>query len=327
MMKLFIYGFREDERLYFENSKAQYQFTYDVCYEKATLTNAHLAAGYDCISILSTPFPKALIEAFVHLGITYISTRTVGYDHIDIEAAKALGMHVGNVTYAPEGVAEYTMMLMLMALRKMKLILASMAVQDYSFDGVRGSNLNEKTIGIIGCGNIAQALIRLLSGFNCRILVYSRTEKAAMKPYATFCRFAQIVNESDVISLHLPLSQETHHLINRDAFQKMKQGVTIINTSRGALIDSMALIEAIENGKVGAAALDVVEQETGVYYHDCKARILKQREIALLNSYPNVIMTPHLAWLSEESISEMVLHSIQSCYHYMHGEPNPWQIC
>lgn len=325
-MKIFVYGYREEEMAYFEECKKQYGLEIAICPHKPTKDNIHLAKGYLCISMLSTPMPKELIEQLYENGTRFISTRTVGYDHIDLQTAKHIGMYIGNATYAPESVADYTIMLMLMALRNMKLIMKSSEIQDYSFRGVQGRNLKGKTVGVIGTGSIGKTVIRHLQGFDCKLLAYSRHEEEDIKAIATYVDLLTLYKESDIITLHVPLSEETHHLINQNSISLMKDGVVMINTARGGLIDNKALIQAIEDHKVSAAALDVVEGETGIYYNNRKASVLNQREMAILQSFPNVIMSPHMAFLTDDSNHDMVVHSMMSCVAFMKGMENPWLI-
>lgn len=325
-MDVFVYGYRKEEAAYFEECANRYSLTVGYSQQRATLDNAELAAGYTCISVLSTPMPKEVIKKLYEQGIRYISTRTVGYDHIDLNAARQIGMHIGNATYAPESVADYTIMLILMTLRKMKLIMKSAEVQDYSFDGVQGRNLKGKTLGVIGTGNIGQTLIRHIAGFDCKILAYNRHPKKEMEAYANYVDLDTLYQKSDIITLHLPMTEEHRHMINQEAIHKMKDGVVIINTSRGALIDNEALIDAVEAGKVSGAALDVVEGETGIFYNDRKADVLTQRSMAILNAFPNVILSPHMAFLTDDSNRDMVTHSMQSCKAFIKGEQDPWRI-
>lgn len=323
-MRLFVYGFREEEKPYFDQYCKQYGITYDACKARPKMENAHLAKGYTCISILSTKVDRDLIKRFKEFGVAFISTRTIGYEHIDNKAARDYDIRYGNVQYASHTVANYTVMIMMMALRKVKLIMQSANVQDYSFTGVLGQNLQGKTVGIIGCGSIGQMLIKNLQGFDCEILVYSRNIKPI--DHVQFVTFDELCKRSDVITLHLPLHEETYHILDQKAFSRMKDGVTIVNTARGGLLDSKALIEAVESGKVGAAALDVLEDEGGIYYNNCKSKVITHREMAILNAFPNVILLPHMAWLSDDAIGEMVECSVKSCYAYMKKADNPWEI-
>lgn len=325
-MKVFVYGYRKEEEVYIQTCAKQLHVEIACSKEQPTLENAHLCQGCECISILSTPVDANLLERFQEYGVRFISTRTIGYDHIDLEAAKRFGIHIGNATYAPQSVADYTIMLILMTLRKMKLIMQSACVQDYSFRNVMGQNLKGKTIGVIGTGAIGQTLIRHIAGFECKILAYNPHEREAMKPFVQYVDMDTLLANSDIITLHVPLQDSTYHLLDDAAFAKMKDGVVIINTARGPLIDNAALIHAIETHKVGGAALDVVEGETGIYYNERKGDILTQHDMAILNSYPNVLMTPHMAFLTEDSCRDMAIHSITSCSLFMQGEDNPWLL-
>lgn len=325
-MRVFIYGYRKEEEPYFSICKEKYNLELGICEKRPELNNADLAKGYECISVLSTPMPAELIQKFYENGVRFISTRTVGYDHIDLKAAQTVGMSIGNATYAPESVADYTIMLILMTLRKMKLIMKASEVQDYSFEGVQGRNLKGKTLGVIGTGNIGQTLIRHISGFGCRIIAYNRHPKKEMENLLTYVDLDTLYKESDIITLHLPLTEEHYHMIDHKAIQKMKDGVVIVNTSRGGLIDNEALIEAIESEKISGVALDVVEGETGIFYNDRKASILKQHHMSILNAFPNVILSPHMAFLTDDSNRDMVVHSMQSCVAFLEHKDNPWQI-
>lgn len=325
-MRVFVYGHQREEEVFFDMCRKKFNMEIMSTHERPTLGNANLCSGCACISVLSSNIDRKLILKFYEIGVRFISTRTVGYDHIDLETAKEIGMHIGNATYAPQSVADYTIMLILMTLRKMKLIMQSSMIQDYSFTHVQGRNLKGKVVGVIGTGNIGQTLIHHLANFECKIIAYAHYPSKDMEKYVTYVDFETLLQQSDIISLHVPLNTNNYHMLDATAFSKMKEGVVIINTSRGALIHNEALISAIESSKVSGAALDVVEGEEGIYYRNCKARILQQRDMAILNAFPNVILSPHMAFLTEESTHDMVMDSMQSCYGFMHGEQHPRYI-
>ena len=182
------------------------------------------------------------------------------------------------------------------------------------------------TVGVIGTGRIGAAVIRSLSGFGCRILANDLYEKEEVKQFASYVPLSRIWQEADVVTLHTPLTKENYHLLNADTISRMKDGVVIVNTARGALIDSDAFIEAIENGKIGAAGLDVVENEFGLYYYDHKSDILKNKELALLRSFPNVTVSHHMAFYTKNYVETVVKDSLTSCKCYMEGKENPWEI-
>lgn len=320
-MKVFVYGYSAKEEPYFMACCKELGVTIQKTSQYISKDTIALCKGYTCISVISTPLDEALVTGLYEQGVRFISTRTIGYDHIDLGACQRLGMHVANVSYSPESVADFTIMLMLMSLRKMRLIMKSGEVQDYSFHALEGRNLKGRVVGVVGTGSIGTTLVAHLQGFGCRILAYTHHPKKELEAMVTYVDLETLYRLSDVISLHIPLTQESTHMIDENAIAMMKKGVILVNTARGALIDNAALIHGIETGKVGGAALDVVEGETGIYYQANKGRVLTQHDMAILNSFPNVIMSAHMAFLTEESTKDMVVHSMQSCKEFlMHGD-------
>ncbi|MDF2503858.1 D-isomer specific 2-hydroxyacid dehydrogenase family protein [Clostridium sp.] len=325
-MKILAYSHREDETEYFKEFSKKYKVEVVLCEEAPTMENVDLAKGFDCISIITTMIPDKLVEKFHQVGVKFISTRTIGYDHIDIKKAKELGVHVGNVTYSPNSVANYTVMMILMAIRKMKTIMECSNVQDYSLKGVQGKELQNLTVGVIGTGRIGQTVIKHLSGFECELLAYDLYENKKIKEYAKYVALEKLFKNSDIITMHVPATEDNYHLIDKGSISAMKEGVFIINTARGSLINTGDLIQGIEQKKIGGAALDVIENESNIYYNDLKCEILDNRELAILKSYPNVIVTPHTAFYTDQAVSDMVEHSILSCILFMEGKENPWQV-
>lgn len=326
-MQITVYNCRPfDERALFTEYARELGVELVLCADAPDLDNVSLSRGSRCVNVITSKIDAALIRAFRENGVEYITTRTIGYDHIDIEAARACGIKVGNAPYGPNGVADYTVMLILMSIRRMGAILGRTALQDYTLAGLNGSELRDLTVGVIGTGRIGATVVKDLSGFGCRVLAHDLYEKEEVKQYAAYAPLAQIWREADVITLHMPLTQDNRHLINAKTIAQMKDGVVIVNTARGALIDSDAFIEAIENGKIGAAGLDVVENEFGLYYYDHKSDILKNRELALLRSFPNVIVSHHMAFYTKNYVETVVKDSLKSCKLYMEGKENPWEV-
>ena len=327
MMQVTVYNCRpfDEKELFLEYAK-ELGIDLVLCNDAPDLNNVSLCKGSRCVDVITSKIDAPLIKAFHEQGVEYITTRTIGYDHIDLEAAGKYGIKVGNAPYGPNGVADYTVMLILMSIRKMGAILGRSNLQDYTLQGLNGRELRDLTVGVIGTGRIGSTVIRNLSGFGCRILAYDLYEKDEVKQLAAYVPLEEIWKESDVITLHTPLTEENHHLINADTIAQMKDGVVIVNTARGALIDSDAFIDAIENGKIGAAGLDVVENEFGLYYYDHKADILKNRELAMLRSFPNVTVSHHMAFYTKNYVETVVKNSLMSCKLYMEGAKNPWEV-
>ncbi|MBV7363282.1 D-lactate dehydrogenase VanH-B [Actinomycetaceae bacterium TAE3-ERU4] len=312
MRKLVAFNVRPDEVSFFHKYAEEKQIQIDLHSVALTPENMNLIDGYDGVSLLTSPVTREVLTGIKAAGIKYVATRSVGYDNIDLEAAKELGIHVSNAEYSPGSVAEFALMLILMSLRKTRAILRNSDLQDYTITGLHGRELKDTTVGVIGAGKIGATLIKYLSGFGCEILAYDPYENEEVKKYATYVSFDELVQRADVISLHLLLREETQHILNKKAFAKMKDGVILVNCARGELVDSEALIEALESGKVRAAALDVVEGDQPFFNKDKRLAPLPNRNMALLASFPNVTITPHIAFYTLGAVSEMVTCALDS---------------
>lgn len=327
-MKIAVYNYREfDEGKYFEKFSKQYNVEIVKIYQAPSVDNATLAANCSGVSVITTAITKDIIDIWHNLGVEHISTRTIGYDHIDLKAAKENSMIVSNVTYSTASVANYTVMTMLMALRKMKMIMLRASGFDYSLDGSIGLELENMTVGVIGTGAIGQKVIQNLSGFGCKILAYDPFIKEDVKKYATYVTMDEIVSNSDILTFHVPALENTYHLVCKETIKKMKDGVIIVNTARGSVINTADLIKALEEGKIGACALDVIENELGLYYDDYKYQVIGNHELSILRDMPNVLLTPHMAFYTEQAVSDMVEHSIASIVASRDGKENKFRVC
>lgn len=310
-MKIFVYSLREyDERVFFDRFSEKYGVEYGSTGETPCMENAYMAEGYDAIDIITSPINKELVDKFYELGVRCIATRTIGYDHIDYVHAREIGMGVVNITYSPSTVADYTVMMILMGLRKIKHIVQRTQVQDYTLKGKIGRELRDCKVGVIGAGKIGERVISELSGFECKVYTSDPVEKESVKAFAEYVEMDQLIRESDIITLHVPGTLENYHMLGAEAFANMKEGVGIVNCARGMLIDSQVLIENLESGKVGFACLDTIEDEHGLYYFDRMGQPLDNRSMAILKAFPNVIVTPHMAFYTDEAVSNMVENSI-----------------
>ena len=327
MNQITVYSYREfDEARYF----GQFEKTHDVkivkCSGNPIGENLDLARGSTCINIITSKIDENTIKTLAGMGVRYIATRTIGYDHIDIKAAAAHGITIANAPYGPEGVADYTVMLMLMALRNMKRIMQRTEIQDYSLNGLMGRELHDLTVGVIGTGRIGTRVIQNLSGFGCRILAYDLHENDEARKYAAYTDADTLLKDADLVTFHTPLTDVNYHSINKKTLSGMKDGVILINTARGPLIETEALISGLESGKVGAAAIDVVEHEAGLYYNDLKSTVLSNRELAVLRSFPNVTVSHHMAFYTQNAIRTMVLDSMEGCLQFMQTGKSRWSV-
>lgn len=279
-----------------------------------SLETLPLAEGAEGVSVLGrSRLDRTVLEGLKSLGVRYVSTRTIGVDHIDLAAARDLGIRVAHAAYPPDAVADFTIMLMLLVLRRYKPAMWRQNVNDYSLKGLMGRSLRKQTVGVVGTGSIGATVIRDLAGFGCRILAYNLVECEELRPLATFVDLDTLYRESDIITFHVPFTPETRHMVNRESLSRMKDGVMLINTARGELMDIDAITEGIETEKIGSLAMDVFEHEQGIYHADRKTDILKNKDMVYLRQFPNVVLTQHMAFYTEESIVSMVdcgIHSL-----------------
>lgn len=329
-MRLFVFGCRPyDEDEIFRRLALEYHIEITHCPAQPTPETigdfVPMLRGHKAVSVVAVPIGQELLHIMHDAGVRLISTRTIGYDHIDLDTAKALGITVCNAGYDPDAVADYAVMLTLMALRNEKRILQRANLHDFSMPGLIGRQMRSCTVGIIGAGKIGARVMESLQGFGCKILYWNRTQKSGLPgtqvPFDVLCR------ESDILSLHLPLTEETHHLISREVIASMKPGAILVNTARGALVDSEALIDALESGHLGGAALDVIEGEAGLYHFNKMSDQIKNRSLSILKDMPNVIVTPHMAFYTREAVEQMARCSLEACRYFEAGGENPWKIC
>ncbi len=315
-MKITAYEVRPDEKDYLLAAAQQEQIEITLVQGPMTQDNIDRAEGADGITILGdTKMDAALIEETAKRRIRVVATRTIGYDHIDLNAAKSNGVHVCNGYYDPDGVAEYTVMLILMSLRNYKQALFRGNANDYSLGGLIGRELRNLTVGIIGTGKIGQKVAQNLQGFGCRILAYSRRQNADPALGIEYCSLEELYAKSDIISLHTPLSNQTRYMIDKKAIDQMKDGVILINCARGELM------------RVDALGLDVFVDEAGIYHMDRRSDILANRNMAYLRQFPNVTMTQHIAFYTEEAVKSMAESGIVNVVKCLKKQDNPNLIC
>jgi D-specific alpha-keto acid dehydrogenase len=275
--------------------------------------NVELALGNRCISVgHKTRVPGSVLLALRQTGVMYLSTRSVGYNHIDLQCAESIGISVENVAYSPDSVADYTLMLMLMMVRNAKTTISRAQVHDYRLNDLRGKELRDMTVGVIGTGRIGGAVMERLQGFGCRVLANDRCPKTS----ADYVALDELLQRSDVVTLHTPLNADTHHLLNRQRIEQMRHGAMVINTGRGLLLHTESLLTALECGRLGGAALDVVEGEEGVFYSDHSQRPIQHQLLWRLQQLPNVLITPHTAYYTEHALSDAVENTLINCVRF-----------
>jgi D-specific alpha-keto acid dehydrogenase len=316
-MGMTIYGCGEDEAGLFRAMAPRFGVVPTITDAPVSEENIELASGNRCISVgHKTEVTNSTLLALSRAGVKYISTRSVGCNHIDVRFAESVGVSVGNVAYSPDSVADYTLMLMLMAVRHAKSMIRRTDTHDYRLGDVRGRELRDLTIGVIGTGRIGTAVIDRLEGFGCRVLAHDNRPKAA----ATYVPLDELLALSDVITLHTPLNADTHHLLNRERIARLKHGAFVINTGRGSLVDTQALIPALESGRLGGAALDVLEGEEGIFYADRRSKPITSKPLLRLQQLPNVLISPHTAYYTDHALRDTVENSLINCSNFDGGK-------
>lgn len=320
-MKITAFETRDDEKRAFKKLADSLNIEIVLINKPLSQHTIDLAAGSQGVTVLGhSKVDEGILSKLKELDIHYLSTRTIGYNHIDLEAAKKLNIRISNACYEPHGVADYTVMLILMSLRKYKQALFRANVNDYSLKGLQGREMRDMTVGIIGTGKIGAKVIDNLSGFGCRILAYDTYRNGNIVQKAEYVSLDELYQQSDIISLHVPLLDSTYQMISQDSIAKMKNGVILVNCARGELMNIADLIYAIEHEKIGALALDVFEKEEGIYHFDRRTDIIKNRDMAYIRQFPNVIMTQHIAFYTDRAVEEMVVCGVQSLHSFIKGE-------
>jgi D-specific alpha-keto acid dehydrogenase len=300
----------------FRQLAPQFGIALSIVEEGLSEANVGLASGHRCVSISHrTPIGASTVRGLREAGVVYISTRSAGYDHIDVECAASIGISVENVGYSPDSVADFTLMLMLMLLRGVKSAVSRAQVHDYRLNEVRGRELRDLTVGVVGTGRIGLAVMDRLRGFGGQVLAHDRRPTTSGDHVALDALLAR----SDLVTLHTPLDPGTHHLLDRRRIELMKPGAFVVNTGRGALLDADALLDALESGRLGGAALDVLEGEAGIFYSDLRHQPVEDERLLRLQQLPNVVITPHTAYYTDHALNDSVENTLTNCRRFEQG--------
>lgn len=308
-MKILAYCVRPDEVDSFKKFSKKYGHDVDLIPESFGPKTAYLAKGYEAISILGNDNAnREALEKLKQYGIKYLATRSAGVNNIDFDAAKEFDINVANVpAYSPNSVSELTVAVTLCLTRKIPFALKRVQLNNFALNGLIGVELRNLTLGIIGTGRIGLKVIEAFSGFGMKKMIgYDIIENEKAKKYIEYKSLDEVYKEADIITFHTPLTEDNYHMIGSKSIDKMKDGVFIINAARGALIDSEALIKGLKSGKIGGAALDSYEYEQGVFHNNRMNEIMKDDTLERLKSFPNVVITPHLGFYTDEAVSNMV---------------------
>jgi D-lactate dehydrogenase len=323
-MKLAVFDAHTYDRDALTAANTRYRHELSYLEPRLTPDTASLARGFPAVCSFVNDHVDAAALATLHDGGTrLLALRSTGFNHVDLVAAGRLGLAVVRVPeYSPHAVGEHTVALLLALNRKIHRAFNRVREANFSLDGLVGFDLFGKTCGVVGTGKIGAVVARIMRGFGCRVLAYDLAPDQALATELNirYTGLADLCQHSDIISLHVPLTPATHHLIDAAAFARMKPGVILLNTGRGALVDSRALIEALKRGRVGAAGLDVYEEEEGVFFRNLSDQVLQDDVLARLLTFHNVLITSHQAFLTHEALAGIAETTLASVRAFERGE-------
>jgi D-specific alpha-keto acid dehydrogenase len=305
---LTVYGCGDHEASLFRELAPRFGVRLTITDAPVSEVNVDLASGNSCVSVgHGAHVDRATMRALARAGVRHLSTRSVGSDHLDVDHAHSLGISVAPVAYSPDSVADYTVLLILMLLRDARSMLRRSDLLDYRL-GRPGTEVRDLTVGVVGTGRIGTAVATRLRGFGCRTITHDRQRGGRVDRVP----LDRLLSHSDVVTLHVPLTSQTHHLLDEDRIARLKPGAYVVNTGRGALLDTRALVAALESGRLRGAALDVLEGEEGTFYTDHRDRPVDPL-LSRLQALPNVVISPHRAYCTEHALRDIVQHTLALC--------------
>jgi D-lactate dehydrogenase len=285
-----------------------------------------LAAGFPAVcAFVNDRLDRPVLETLAASGTHLIALRSAGFNNVDLVAAAELGITVVRVpAYSPYAVAEHSVGLMLALNRKLTRAAARVREGNFALDGLLGFDMYGKSAGIVGTGKIGTVVASILNGFGCRLLAYDPHPSDVCRALGVeYVSLGQLLGEADIVTLHLPLTPESHHLIDAAAIGRMKRGAMLINTSRGALLDTVAVIDGLKSGRIGALGLDVYEEEADLFFEDLSNKVLQDDVFARLLTFPNVLITGHQAFFTEEALTAIAETTLANISAIERGEPCP----
>lgn len=307
-MKIAFFDTHPFEKSVFE--KLNHSTTHSISYFETRLNEqtANLATGHDCVcAFVNDRLDLKTLTRLAASGVRLIALRCAGFNHVDLSAARTLGLRVVRVPeYSPYSVAEHAVALIMTLNRNTHRAFNRVREGNFSLDGLVGFDLHGKTVGIIGTGKIGLVLAKIMTGFGCKVIAFDTNEAPALTSIGgKYVSFEELLQTADIVSLHVPLTPQTRHLIDEKALSRMKPGVMLINTGRGALIDTHALIQSLKSGHIGHAGLDVYEEEEGIFFENHSSHILQDDQLVRLMTFPNVLLTSHQGFLTHEALENI----------------------
>lgn len=324
-MKIAFYSTKAYDRIWFEPLGREYGFDIHFIEAACNRETVFMAKGYDAICIFVNDHVNAdMIEELYEMKVKAILLRSAGFNHVDVKAAENKITVLRVPSYSPEAVAEFAMAMLLTINRMTHKAYNRTREFNMSLNGLMGTNLYEKTAGVVGTGKIGRAMIKILNGFQMQVLCYDPYPVKGLE--AEYVSLDELLKQSDVISLHCPLTSETKYMINKDSIRSMKEGVYLVNTSRGGLINTDDLIDAMLSKKFGGVGLDVYEEEEGLFYEDRSGEIITDDNLARLMTIPNVLLTSHMGFFTGEAMEAIARTTLENAYALENGLPLKNQV-
>lgn len=325
-MKVAVFSTKPYDRQFLASANANHQ--HELVYYEVRLNRetVKVAAGYETICVFVNDVLDAqVIKTLAEHGTKLIALRCAGFNNVDLIAAADAGITVVRVpAYSPYAVAEHTVTMMLSLNRRVYRAYNRVRESNFSLDGLLGFDLNGRAIGLIGTGQIGMVVARVMRGFGCRVLAADPYPNEAIAALGVeYTDLNTLFTESDIISLHCPLTPETHHIVNAETLTQMKDGVMIVNTSRGALVDSLAMIEGLKSGKVGYLGMDVYEEEADLFFEDLSGKILQDDVLARLMTFPNVLITSHQAFFTRDALQNIADTTLDNISFFFNDGSTP----
>lgn len=324
-MKIAVFSTKSYDREYFTEHNKHFGHTISFFEAPLTPNTTNLTQGYDAVCVfVNDTLSAETIQELAKQGISIIALRCAGFNNVDLEAAEKHSMCVVRVpAYSPHAVAEHTVALILTLNRKTHKAFNRVRESNFSLEKLTGFDLFGKTVGVIGTGNIGAIFCKIMKGFGCNVLVYDIQESEEMKQQGfTYVDLPTLFATSDIISLHCPLNSSTKHIINKAAIENMKDGVMLINTSRGGLINTKDAIDALKTKKISSLGIDVYEQEEALFFQDLSESIIQDDVIARLISFPNVLITAHQGFFTHEALTQIARTTLQNIADFAQGTPS-----
>lgn len=325
-MKICMFSSKAYDEKFFSLNNSNTSEQLDISYFSSHLNEetVYMAEGFDVVCCFVNDNLNAnVLKTLKKQGIQLVALRCAGFNNVDLKTAKELSLPVCRVPeYSPYAVAEHTCALVLDLNRNIHRAHNRIRENDYSLDGLLGFDLHSKTVGVVGAGKIGRAFINIMNGFGCNVLVYDPMLKETNADNNfTQVTFDELLMQSDIISLHCPLTTGTQHLINTQAINKMKPNVMLINTSRGALVDTVAIIKALKLKQIGYLGIDVYEEESEIFFEDLSDTFIQDDVFARLQTFPNVTITGHQAFFTKEALNKIAQTTISNIQNYLLGKP------